>query len=180
MAGRKVFIFGGARSGKSFYAQELAKKMGSRVLYVATARALDAEMERRVAIHRASRPVEWDTLEAPVGLTEALRGKPIPYDAILLDCVTLLLSDAFCRVPGDAAETEYETAVEDVLTDLFAAMDSRLEPWILVSNEVGMGIVPETHLGRIFRDAQGRVNQKLAARADEVYFMAAGLALKMK
>lgn len=180
MAEKITFILGGARSGKSHYAHELAKKIGKSVLYVATARALDDEMERRVALHRASRPAEWDTLEAPCELMEALRGKTNHYDAILLDCVTLLLSDAFCRLSEDAAEFEFETSADDVLVDLFAAIDSRPEPWILVSNEVGMGIVPETRLGRIFRDAQGRINQQLAAHADEVYFMTAGLAMKMK
>lgn len=180
MAGKVILILGGARSGKSRYAQELAGKLGDRVLYVATARTLDDEMKRRVAIHQASRPAEWDTLEAPGHLTRALIEKPVRYDAILLDCVTLLLSDAFCRLPENAPETVFEQATTDVLEDLLSAIESRAEPWILVSNEVGQGIVPETYLGRQFRDAQGRVNQFLAARANEVYFMVAGLGLKMK
>jgi adenosylcobinamide kinase/adenosylcobinamide-phosphate guanylyltransferase len=180
MAEKLMLILGGARSGKSRYAQQLAQSVGPRVLYVATARVLDEEMERRVAVHRADRPAGWQTLEAPDHLDLAFQGLKDTYDAILLDCVTLLLSGSFLPLPDDADEEELSLAAGEALSDLLKAMKNRPEPWIVVSNEIGLGIVPETLMGRVFRDVQGRANQQLAAIADEVYFMAAGIPLKIK
>lgn len=180
MAEKITFIFGGARSGKSTYAMNLAQKTGPYVLYVATARILDREMERRVAAHKAVRPATWSTLEAPENISTALRGLPHVYSAILLDCVTLLLGEAFNKVPEDAGEDAYISSTEDAMADLLAAIDNRPEPWFVVSNEVGLGVVPETPMGRLFRDVQGRTNQRLASLANEVYFMAAGIPLKIK
>ncbi len=180
MAEKVTFIFGGARSGKSSYAVKLAQQTGSHVLYVATARVLDKEMERRVAAHKAVRPAAWSTLEAPENISTALKGIPHNYSAILLDCVTLMLGESFSCIPEDSSEDAFFSAGEDAMADLLAAIDNRPEPWFVVSNEVGMGIVPESRMGRIFRDVQGRANQQLSSLANEVYLMAAGIPLKIK
>jgi adenosylcobinamide kinase / adenosylcobinamide-phosphate guanylyltransferase len=180
MAEKIIFILGGARSGKSTFAQKLAQTAGNRVLYVATALVLDDEMERRVSAHKAARPAGWETLEAPDHLTSALQANPGPYDAILLDCVTLLLGGAFHKAEETAGELDYTRTAEVIINDLVEAVESRPEPWIIVSNEVGMGVVPDSLMGRVFRDVQGRANQQLAAMADEVYFMAAGIPMKIK
>ncbi|NMB53095.1 MAG: bifunctional adenosylcobinamide kinase/adenosylcobinamide-phosphate guanylyltransferase [Leptolinea sp.] len=180
MTEKLILILGGARSGKSRFAQQLAKSIGPSVLYIATARVLDEEMERRVAVHRADRPPGWQTLEASDHLDSALQDYKDTYDAILLDCVTLLLSGSFLPLPEDVGEEELIHAAGEALSDLLKAVKRRPEPWIVVSNEIGLGIVPETFMGRVFRDAQGRANQQLAALADEVYFMAAGIPLKIK
>jgi len=180
MAQKVIFLSGGARSGKSAHAQQLAQKMGDRVLYLATAQVLDEEMERRVALHRASRPAGWDTLEASDHLTASLQSMLEHYDAILLDCVTLLLGGVFHVLTENATEEEFTVAAEAIIEDLLKAIKIRPEPWVIVSNEVGMGIVPDTLMGRVFRDVQGRANQRLAALADEVYLMVAGIPLKVK
>lgn len=180
MAEKVIFILGGARSGKSLYAQQRAQKMGSHVLYIATARVQDDEMERRVAAHRAARPSGWQTLEASDHLYTSLQNLPTYYDAILLDCVTLLLGWSFATLSEDSGEEALTRSSEAVIDDLVKGIHTRPEPWILVSNEVGLGIVPDTLMGRVFRDVQGRANQKLAALADEVYFMAAGIPMKIK
>jgi adenosylcobinamide kinase/adenosylcobinamide-phosphate guanylyltransferase len=180
MAKNLNLVIGGARSGKSTFAEQMAHKAGENILYLATAEVNDDEMARRVAIHKASRPAAWETLEASGNLTSALMSRPKPYDAILLDCVTLLLGGAFHSQPESAGEPEFTRQAEWILDDLIQAIDSRPEPWIIVSNEVGMGIVPGTLMGRVFRDVQGRANQKLAAKADEVYLMVAGIPLKIK
>jgi adenosylcobinamide kinase/adenosylcobinamide-phosphate guanylyltransferase len=158
----------------------MAQHTGSHVLFIATARVLDKEMEHRVALHKASRPAGWSTLEAPENISTALKGVAHNYSAILLDCVTLMLGETFSCIPMDASEEAFTKAADDAMDDLEAAIDKRPEPWFVVSNEVGMGIVPETRMGRIFRDAQGRANQRLAERANEVYLMAAGIPLKIK
>jgi adenosylcobinamide kinase / adenosylcobinamide-phosphate guanylyltransferase len=180
MAEKVTFIFGGARSGKSSFAVNLAQHTGSHVLFVATARVLDKEMERRVALHKAARPAGWSTLEAPENISTALRGIPHNYSAIILDCVTLMLGESFSCIPEESSEDAFASAAEESMADLLSAMDNRPEPWFVVSNEVGLGIVPETRMGRIFRDAQGRANQRLAAMANDVYLMTAGIPLKIK
>jgi adenosylcobinamide kinase/adenosylcobinamide-phosphate guanylyltransferase len=180
MAEKVTFIFGGARSGKSSFAVNLAQRTGSHVLFVATARVLDKEMEQRVAAHKAARPAGWSTLEAPENISTAIRGIPHNYSAIILDCVTLMLGESFSCIPEDSSDEAFFSAGEDAMADLLAAIDNRPEPWFVVSNEVGLGIVPETRMGRIFRDVQGRANQQLAGRANEVYLMAAGIPLKIK
>lgn len=180
MAEKITLVLGGARSGKSTFAQQLAQKIGNKILYLATAQVFDDEMARRVATHQASRPADWDTLEASRNLTDALKTRQQHYDAILLDCITLLLGGAFHIQDVNAGEEIFTREAERIMEDLMRAIDSRPEPWIIVSNEVGLGIVPDTLMGRVFRDVQGRANQRLAVRADAVYFLAAGIPLKIK
>ncbi|NLF50869.1 MAG: bifunctional adenosylcobinamide kinase/adenosylcobinamide-phosphate guanylyltransferase [Leptolinea sp.] len=180
MTPKLTLVLGGARSGKSTFAQQLAGKSNGKVLYIATARILDDEMERRVALHRASRPPSWTTLELPEKITTGLTDIQGVYDVILLDCVTMLLNESFLSLPEDADEIEMTESSEVAIEDLISAIQLHSSPWILVSNEVGMGIVPETLMGRVFRDVQGRANQRLAAMADEVFFITAGIPMKIK
>lgn len=182
MAHRLTLILGGARSGKSRHAEELAAASGGRVLYVATAEALDEEMAARIATHREKRGRAWETLEAPRDVGAAILGAAQEPDTLLLDCVTLLASNLF----GEEAEEDEEAQaagerglVEEV-DALLAAYRKTQAHWIIVSNEVGLGLVPPYPLGRIYRDALGRANQRLAAAADEVVFMVAGLPLIIK
>ena len=176
-----IFVLGGARSGKSAFAERLAAlrqtQEGGRVLYVATAEALDADMERRIANHRRQRPPEWDTLEEPLHLPTALPPALEGYDTCLLDCLTLWVSNLLLKMEGNPnAEQEILAAAHRLLE----TYERSSATWIVVSNEVGLSVVPSTRLGAVYRDALGRVNQAVAARADKVYFMVAGLALEIK
>ena len=176
MRQRLTLILGGIRSGKSSYAQQLASG-GERVLFVATAEAGDREMEARIRAHRDSRPADWNTLEEPVELVEALGPVLRSYDTVLLDCLTLWVSNALLR------ERDAESARRVIISRANKLLELILDSdcsWIVVSNEVGLGLVPATELGRVYADELGRVNQAVAADADEVYFMAAGLPIRLK
>jgi adenosylcobinamide kinase / adenosylcobinamide-phosphate guanylyltransferase len=165
---RLTLVLGGARSGKSKYAESLITALPPPWVYVATAQALDAEMTERIAVHRARRGGDWRTIEAPhhlAGVLAAPAGAPV-----LVDCLTLWLSNRMLAQADVDAET-------DRLDD---ALDRRASPLVLVSNEVGSGIVPDNALARRFRDLQGRLNQRMAARADRVVLMVAGLPLTVK
>lgn len=172
MASHIVLVTGGARSGKSRYAEERARGTGARLLYVATAEAGDDEMARRIAAHRARRGAGWTTVEAPVALAAAIADRRGAFDAAVVDCVTLWLSNLIAR--GDGIYVE--RAVEEFIT----AARSFAAPFFIVTNEVGAGIVPDNPLARVFRDLAGRTNQRLAAAADEVVLMVAGLPLFVK
>ena len=174
-----TLVLGGARSGKSTYAEKLATGtlFGGAprpAIYIATAEAGDVEMATRIMAHRARRGVGWTTIEEPLKLAEALedaqarnesRGQPV-----LVDCLTLWLSNLM-HVGAD---------LDEATDHLLQALDDSASPAVFVSNEVGLGLVPETPLGRPFRDAQGRLNMRVAERADRVVLMAAGLPLIMK
>jgi adenosyl cobinamide kinase/adenosyl cobinamide phosphate guanylyltransferase len=180
MARELILITGGARSGKSALAERLAMQ-GNRVLFVATAEALDDDMARRIAAHRISRSPEWDTLEEPRSLAEAIRRKTAcagsAYDAIIVDCLTVWVSNLLLLHEGAAdAEARILDAAEKFL-DVLQPSDAR---WVVVTNEVGLGVVPPSSLGRAYRDALGRVNSLVASRADKVYLTVAGLALDLK
>jgi adenosylcobinamide kinase/adenosylcobinamide-phosphate guanylyltransferase len=166
-------IIGGARSGKSAHAQALAEAQArerrSAPVMIATAEALDAEMGERIARHRAERGGEWRTLETPLDVAEAISGLA-PQDCAVVDCLTLWLSNLMFADRDLAAET-------DALLQAAAASSSEI---ILVANEVGMSIVPENALARRFRDEAGRLNRRVAAQADEVVVMFAGIPLRLK
>jgi adenosylcobinamide kinase / adenosylcobinamide-phosphate guanylyltransferase len=177
-------IIGGARSGKSALAQNRARESGLAVVYLATARAEDAEMARRVAHHRAHRPVHWTSIEEPVQLAAALRRHAAADTCILVDCLTLWLSNLFFA--GRAAAQAEAGEVVDcpllageiaALLECIPKLPGRL---ILVSNEVGCGVVPINSIARVFADEQGRLNQKVAAACDRVTLTAAGLPLELK
>lgn len=177
MSNKVIFITGGARSGKSAYAQQIAANMGRSVLFCATAEALDEEMRNRITAHKKSRPLSWDTLEAPLDVSAALQKLDKEYDTVLIDCITLLVTNCFSAA-GDVNQAEEHVFTE--IEPLINHLQKRGSNYILVSNEVGCGIVPENRLARIFRDVLGKVNQQMAKSADEVYLMTAGLPLKIK
>ncbi len=164
-----TLVLGGARSGKSRHAESLVTSCPPPWIYVATAEPLDDEMRARIAEHRARRGADWRVVEAPRDLAGALAGMPAG-DAALVDCLTLWLSNLMLAEADIAPESER----------LEAALSGIAGPVVLVSNEVGSGIVPDNALARRFRDAQGRLNQRMAARADRVILMVAGLPLVVK
>jgi adenosylcobinamide kinase / adenosylcobinamide-phosphate guanylyltransferase len=167
---RLTLVLGGARSGKSRYAESLIEGAAARALYLATAEARDAEMEERVRRHRARRGPRWTTLEEPLHLADRLATEARPDRPILVDCLTLWLSNHL--LAGHDVEAEI-LALDEALPRLDG-------PVVLVANEVGLGIVPENTLARAFRDHAGRLNQRMAARARRVVFIAAGLPLVLK
>ncbi len=180
-----TLILGGARSGKSTYAEDLASKLGEKVLYVATAEALDDEMRARVVAHQARRPSQWDTLEVPLNVGAVLQTHPAAADAdvILLDCLTLLVSNVVLSGGPDAPEPNADTAwswVQAEVEALLAAHHRLPGHLIVVSNEVGLGVVPAYSLGRTYRDCLGWANQTLARLADRVILMVAGLPVDLK
>ncbi len=176
MSRRLTLVLGGVRAGKSRYAQELARE-GDRVLFVATAEAGDEEMSSRIAAHRAERPRGWATLEEPVDLVTALAPRLPDFDTVLIDCLTLWVSNLLLQDPDDGeVQADIQTRARR-LVDLFEQSNSA---WIVVSNEVGLGVIPATRLGRDYADALGRVNQQFAAAADEVTVMFAGLPVSLK
>ncbi len=175
---KMTFILGGARSGKSTYARHLAGKYGGRVLFIATATASDDEMTRRIAMHQRERPTDWATREIPKNIAAVLRSSPPHADVILLDCVTLLINNLLLEIgetePEEKKATNLVTEEMESLVEFIHASEAQ---WIIVSNEVGLGLVPPYPLGRIYRDLLGYANQKLASSAEEVFWMAAGIAI---
>ena len=168
-------VLGGARSGKSTHAEKMAT--GSLhgappqpAVYIATAEAGDVEMATRIMAHRARRGAGWTTIEEPLRLGEALEAAAAHGRPVLVDCLTLWLSNLM-QAGAD---------LDEAADDLVRALEGYAVPVVFVSNEVGLGIVPDTPLGRAFRDAQGRLNMRMAQRADRVVLMAAGLPLIMK
>ena len=174
-----TLILGGARSGKSDYGEKLAAKYGETVLYIATAEAGDAEMAERIAVHRRSRPAHWATLEAPRQVGPALDDLADTPDVLLLDCLTLLVSNIVLAFEAHP-QAQVEAEIEAELVHLIQARARRGLPLIIISNEVGLGLVPTYPLGRLYRDALGRANQYLAAVADTVILMVAGLPMVVK
>ncbi len=179
---RFTLLLGGARSGKSSYAEGWATEQAGDVLFVATAQAFDDEMRERIAAHRASRPVKWATLEAPLHTGKAIEDAfaTASYTVVVVDCMTLLASNALLRLPQDAPQSQATAAVTAEAEALLAAYRRTGGQWLVVSNEVGMGVVPPSRLGRFYRDALGRANQVLAAAADEVLLFVAGLPWRLK
>jgi adenosylcobinamide kinase/adenosylcobinamide-phosphate guanylyltransferase len=175
--GRLIFILGGARSGKSTYAQRLAKRSSRYVTFIATAQAGDDEMSVRITKHRADRPAEWTTLEIQQSVAAYLRAQPTQAVLYLLDCMTLLVANIlFQYTEGEISDEQRAAdAVNTEVEELLAYVRSNKADWIVVSNEVGLGLVPPYPLGRIYRDLLGIANQRLAAEADEVYMLMAGI-----
>lgn len=167
---RLTLVLGGARSGKSRYAEELVSALNPPWIYVATASAHDDEMRERIAAHQLRRDSRWSTVDAPVELAAAVRELGARGQGVLIDCFTLWLSNVM--LAGRDVRQEI-----DLLVDALADASG---PIVAVSNEVGLGIVPDNALARAFRDAQGRLNENIAAMADQVVFIAAGLPLVLK
>jgi adenosylcobinamide kinase/adenosylcobinamide-phosphate guanylyltransferase len=171
MGARHVLVLGGARSGKTGFAERLAMGAGIRPAYLATAQALDSEMRERVASHRQQRQGRFETLEEPLALAAALEGAAPRHDVILVDCLTLWITNML------GAGRDVAAAVENLADTLMDIESARV---ILVSNEVGLGIVPDNPLARTFRDLAGSTHQRLAEICDDVYFVIAGLPLTLK
>lgn len=177
-------ITGGARSGKSSHAERLAAA-SERVLYIATSKILDSEMAARVQHHRDSRPSHWRTVEQCYDLNAVIGAANDPHEAVLLECITTLITNVIFDSAGTAPEETWdyvaiEAAVNQQIDLLLTACAVCPAPVYLVTNEVGMGIVPENRLARHFRDIAGRVNQRLAAQAQEVWLVVSGIGVKIK
>ncbi len=179
-----ILITGGARSGKSRFAQELAAKSGETVLYVATAEAGDEDMKRRIEEHKRGRPSNWHTLEITTHIGSHIKQKIGRNRLVVVDCITLLVNNIFnqCGYQNDeqidAAVLEKEVTME--IAELIECINQVDASFIIVTNEVGSGLVPDNRIGRVYRDLLGKANQMLAGRADEVYFMVSGLPVLIK
>ena len=179
-SGPLILLLGGARAGKSTYATRLAqdgeRASGAEICFIATAQGLDEDMTKRIARHRAERPTDWCTIEEPCQIDEALQ-QASEAGIVIVDCLTLLVSNWLMRYED---EHECEAFLRRVTREFLALARTRQQIIICVSNEVGLGLVPDTRMGRVFRDLLGRVNQDFAAAADEVYLLVAGLPLQLK
>ena len=180
----RELIIGGARSGKSTLAEKRAIDSGLHVIYVATAQALDTEMERRIALHQARRPATWGLVEAPLGLAETLARHAAPGVCLLVDCLTLWLSNLLVAgiaaqqaAAGEAVDCALFAGEVQALVDTLPKLPGQI---IMVSNEVGWGLVPMAAVSRLFADEQGRLNQRVAAVCEQVTLVAAGLPLGLK
>lgn len=171
--GHLIFIIGGARSGKSEYALKLGSHISGRKGFIATAEALDKEMRERIALHQETRPGEWDTIEEPIALSEVLQKIEGIYNVVIVDCLTLWLSNIF----GRDESADYIRSEIGLLSTIMKTISYNS---IVVSNEVGQGIVPENKVARLFRDMNGWMNRKIASVADEVYLVTCGIPLKVK
>ncbi len=187
-APRLILVLGGARSGKSSFAERLAAHSGKRVAFIATATASDEDMQDRIARHRASRSATWKTIEEPLDLVHALQEASKEADVLILDCVTLWLSNwmgqqEFMSETDDVVLKNHATDSALVATEALLVAIKTLavsKTVLIVSNEVGLGIVPMHPLSRTYRDTLGWVNQRIAQDAERVYFMVAGLAVDIK
>ncbi|MDD5127480.1 MAG: bifunctional adenosylcobinamide kinase/adenosylcobinamide-phosphate guanylyltransferase [Dehalococcoidales bacterium] len=181
---KTILITGGARSGKSTFAQELAQESPPPVLFVATAEARDEEMRLRIKKHQKDRPTGWQTLEAPQDTGEQIRRNASTARTIIVDCITLLVSNVLQQYSDAAGEQVDESAAEKAVNaeigGLLTAIQAVPATFILVTNEVGLGLVPSNKLGRVYRDLLGKVNQKLAQHANEVYLMVSGIPVPVK
>ena len=175
--GRIVLIIGGARSGKSTYAQQLAKKTSNKVAFIATAEALDDEMAQRINAHQKSRPSEWITIEAPTGIKQKFIQANVDIGVVVIDCLTLLVSNILMQAinHNQTDETYLASLLKQEFDEIIATAHASDALWIIVTNEVGLGIVPGDSLSRLYRDILGRGNQWMAAAADEVINMVAGI-----
>lgn len=170
-----TLILGGARSGKSTFAEKLATEHGGRVTYLATAQALDEEMQARIAQHRAVRSATWSTIECPHDVATAIRSGAATTDCFLLDCLTLYVSNLLL-----ADETVADVTVPCAIEEILSAIAATNATLVIVSNEVGLGLVPEYAISRQYRDLLGKANQRIAQQATAVYFLVAGLPIEIK
>jgi len=177
-----TLIIGGIRSGKSRFAQELALKLGKPVLFVATAEAGDEEMRRRIEEHQKARPSDWSTLEVTTHIGSQISKKLGRARVVIIDCITLLISNLFGQY-GDSEQIDaslIEPKLIAEINELIECITRTDASFVMVTNEVGTGVVPPNQLGRLYRDWLGKANQMLAQVADEVYLMVAGLPVPIK
>ncbi len=181
---KTILLTGGARSGKSHFAQELALKLGRPVLFVATAVAGDEEMRQRIEEHQRARPTAWSTLEVTTHVGNQILQKIGGARVVVLDCITLLVNNIFNQYSDQTSEQIDASLVDQrvmaEISELIECINQVDARFIIVTNEVGLGLVPANKVGRLYRDLLGRANQMLAQYADEVYFLVAGLPLRVK
>ncbi|OGO77687.1 MAG: bifunctional adenosylcobinamide kinase/adenosylcobinamide-phosphate guanylyltransferase [Clostridiales bacterium GWB2_37_7] len=184
--GKLILITGGARSGKSTYAERMAGSISNKVLYLATAVAFDEEMKHRIEKHKQSRPAFWDTQEGYKNLNIVIE-EASDYEVVLLDCITVMLTNLLWEYPGMDFDTpskeDLEKAEEYVRIEFDKLLKSAMDykgTLIMVTNELGSGIVPEAPIARSFRDIAGRVNQQIAAHCQEVYLTVCGIPVQIK
>lgn len=183
--GKITFITGGARSGKSYHAEQIARQHQD-VAYIATAMVTDDEMKLRIERHKQQRPAVWKTYEAPFDIAQAIRKSN--HEAYLIDCITVHITNLLLQEKADwdsatlslEEQKQLEETVEKKINGLLSAMEESTAHFIVVSNEVGMGLVPAYSLGRIFRDTAGRANRAIAAQADEAYLSVSGILIPLK
>ena len=175
-----TLITGGARSGKSRLAQELARKSGGAVLFVATAEAGDEEMKQRIEAHRKGRPPGWVTLEVTTHIGSQITRNIGQARTVIIDCITLLINNVFEEHDKKTDASLLEKAVTAEIKELLDGIDHSDANFIIVTNEVGLGIIPADRVSRLYRDLLGKANQMLAEHADEVYLMVAGIPVAVK
>ncbi|MBN1366957.1 MAG: bifunctional adenosylcobinamide kinase/adenosylcobinamide-phosphate guanylyltransferase [Dehalococcoidales bacterium] len=181
--GKCILVTGGARSGKSQFVLEQALKTGKPVLFVATAEAGDAEMQARIEAHKKSRPANWKTLEARTGLGKEIEKSIGDAQTVIIDCITLLTNNIFMDYisgAGKFTEDKVEGSLDEEIDGILSCIKRYRAKFYLVTNEVGLGIVPEHPMSRLYRDMLGKVNQKLAKAADGVFLFVAGIPVKIK
>ncbi len=178
--GKLIFITGGARSGKSSFAEKVAAKTSKEVAYIAAGQPLDEEMAFRIKKHREKRINTWETYEEPIEVRKLVGRLGLEKEVILIDCLTLLISNLLLRKENKAKDPQWQEEILLEIKKLAEASYKVPAQVIIVSNEVGMGLVPETPLGRFYRDILGRANSIIADRADEVFMMVSGIPLKIK
>lgn len=177
---RITLILGGARSGKSSYALRLAEESRKSVTFIATAQAFDDEMSARIQKHKSERPADWETLELPLNIASNV--EKIKTELVILDCITLWLTNLMMQFVKDdlVDEAPFMQAVRTEVEELLTKIKNAKREWLIVSNEVGLGLVPPYQMGRVYRDGLGWANQRLAKEADSVLFMAAGIPMTVK
>ncbi len=177
---KNILIIGGARSGKSHFAQELALKLGEPVLFVATAVAGDEEMRQRIEKHQQARPSAWSTLEVTTHVGSQISQKIGEAQVVIVDCITLLVSNILSQYSDQTGVPLIEQKLTSEINELVECINHTDASFIIVTNEVGLGLVPANRVGRLYRDLLGRVNQLLAQQVDEIYLMVAGLPVPIK
>ncbi|OGO17627.1 MAG: bifunctional adenosylcobinamide kinase/adenosylcobinamide-phosphate guanylyltransferase [Chloroflexi bacterium RBG_16_50_11] len=177
---KSILITGGARSGKSRLAQELAAKAIGKVLFVATAEVGDEEMKRRISLHRKSRPKDWVTLEVTTHIGSRITKNIGPAKTVIIDCITLLVSNVFLQYDEKTEAQIVEKTVVAEINKLIDCIKKTEADFIIVTNEVGLGIIPGDKVSRLYRDLLGKANQMLAQHVNEVYFMVAGIPVYVK
>lgn len=177
--GKFYFITGGARSGKSSFAEKIAESSGKKVTYIATAEALDEEMVVRIREHQKRRPASWTTIEEPYLVASVLEGVSQEDGVLLIDCLTLLISNLLFSPSKEDGQRSEQEVLSEIKHLAQVAWESRADV-IIVSNEVGMGVVPEYPQARLYRDLTGWANQIMARKADHAYFLISGMALDIK
>lgn len=180
MTAKIILVTGGARSGKSGFAEEYAQKCGAKVAYFATAQIFDEEMHERIQAHKARRPAEWETYETPFDAEWEMKRAVNRFDVILFDCLTVYTSNLLLRPDMPSDRLLRQQSILDKTEKLMQAACGGQAQVIFVTNEVGLGIVPDNPLSREFRDIAGFVNQKTAACADEVHLLVCGVPLRIK